>query len=207
MDPNEPAPEPDPAPEPEPAPEPDPEPTLRIQSFPIPFSTFVHLMMNNPPIVGGSLGRPPAEGSLEERVTNQSFHQNAKYKKVCSKEFMKSLSVQKVDEELVTKKVTCSLCMDDLQRGEDVIVLPCKDKHYFHIRKNECPGIYPWLEDNNTCPMCRYEFPSIDKEINHNEQVTESHPIRPLNIQSIISQAIEDEEERMLQEVLYNSLQ
>ena len=46
-----------------------------------------------------------------------------------------------------------------------------------------------------------------DIRINHNEQETESHPIRPLNIQSIISQAIEDEEERMLQEVLYNSLQ
>lgn len=41
---------------------------------------------------------------------------------------------------------TCSICMEVLKNG--VAELPCN--HYFH---NDC--IIPWLDRNNTCPLCR----------------------------------------------------
>jgi len=150
--------------------------------------------------------------TLEERVTNQSFHQQPKFKQVASKDFINSLSVQKVSPELVEKKTTCALCLDELILGEDIIELPCGDKHYFHIKKEGgCPGIYPWLKENNTCPMCRHEFPSVEKEIEQEEREI-NQPLRmprmpdPREIRQIVNQAIENEEERMLQEALYASL-
>ena len=37
--------------------------------------------------------------------------------------------------------------------------------NYFHVNNDNCPGIKNWLETNNTCPLCRTEFP---KENNSN---------------------------------------
>ena len=156
--------------------------------------------------------------TLEERVTNQSFHQQPKFKQVASKDFINSLSVQKVSPELVEKKTTCALCLDELILGEDMIELPCKDKHYFHIKKEGgCPGIYPWLKENNTCPMCRHQFPFEEKEIEQEPAQESGNPENPIRlprlqvrnlreIRQTVYQAIEDEEERMLQEALYASL-
>ena len=151
--------------------------------------------------------------SLEDRVTNQSFHEQPKFKQVSSKDFINSLSVQEVSEELVENKITCGICLEELSLGESVIELPCKDKHYFHIKKEECPGIYPWLKENNTCPLCRHEFPSEEVKIEDTEPPTprSRHRHRPMIItprilQSMFNSVMEEEEERMLQEVLYNSL-
>ena len=197
-------------PEQEPEQEPGPEPVNHplIITYSPPFSG---------PLMSGILqnfmtNEIPMHTTFEERVTNQSFHQQPKFKQVASKDFINSLSVQKVSPELVEKKTTCALCLDELILGEDIIELPCGDKHYFHIKKEECPGIYPWLKDNNTCPMCRHEFPSVEKEIEQGETTRMSRMPRmprmpdPREIRQIVNQAIEDEEERMLQEALYASL-
>lgn len=45
-------------------------------------------------------------------------------------------------------KAECSVCMDDVQLGEEVVVLPCT--HWFH---ETCAGA--WLSEHNTCPICR----------------------------------------------------
>jgi len=161
-------------------------------------------LMINIPVMSGS--------TLEDRVTNQSFHEQPKFKQVSSKDFINSLSVQKVSEDLVDKKITCGVCLEELSIGEDVVELPCQDNHYFHIKKEECPGIYPWLKENNTCPLCRHEFPSSEVEINEETEPTTPPPIRrpmvitPNLLQNIFISVMEEEEERMLQEVLYNSL-
>ena len=158
--------------------------------------------------------RIPAQGvtqmlpqTFEEQVINQTFNQQNKYKKVCSKDFINSLSVQKVTEEMVEKKITCGVCLDELKEGEDVLELPCKDKHYFHIKNEVCDGIYPWLKDNNTCPLCRYEFPSDEKEIEDQPTVEPIRPVlRPFNLMEIVNQALQDEEERILQQTILESL-
>jgi len=148
--------------------------------------------------------RPPQ--TFEEQLVNQTFNQQNKYKKVCSKDFMNSLSVQKVTKEMIENKLTCGVCLDELKEGEDVLELPCKDKHYFHIKNEVCDGIYPWLKENNTCPLCRHEFPSDEKEID----VSEVEPIRPvlrqINLMEIVNQALQDEEERILQQTILESL-
>ena len=196
-------------------------PTPTIHTFTLPLNLLQGLM-NMPMDHQNSSTSPssPSQGptTFEERFMNNSFHQQPKFKHVASKDFINSLSVQKVSPELVEKKTTCALCLDELILGEDIIELPCKDKHYFHIKKEGgCPGIYPWLKENNTCPMCRHQFPFEEKEIEQ-ESVPESgnpeNPIRlprlqvrnPREIRQIVYQVIEDEEERMLQEALYASL-
>ena len=66
---------------------------------------------------------------------------------------------------------------------EKVIKLPCKDPHYFHFEssEDECGGILPWLKDNNSCPICREEFPEEPNDNipvpNENfDQATENDP-------------------------------
>ena len=51
--------------------------------------------------------------------------------------------------------VLCSVCRDELAAGDTVQVMPCK--HVFHP-----PCLAPWLECNNTCPVCRFELPTDD---------------------------------------------
>ena len=61
----------------------------------------------------------------------------------------------------IDNKLSCSICLDEFKLGERVLELPCEpSKHYFHIKNENCEGIIPWLSHNNTCPMCRYEFPT-----------------------------------------------
>lgn len=48
---------------------------------------------------------------------------------------------------------TCSICLDDLEDGQDVMILPCR--HGFHP---DC--ISPWLKMHSECPICRHKLPS-----------------------------------------------
>ena len=45
-------------------------------------------------------------------------------------------------------KGKCTICIDDVGLGDEVVVLPCK--HWFH---DECVEL--WLNEHNTCPICR----------------------------------------------------
>ena len=45
-------------------------------------------------------------------------------------------------------KAECSVCMDNVEIGDQVTVLPCS--HWFH---GECVGA--WLKEHDTCPHCR----------------------------------------------------
>ena len=49
---------------------------------------------------------------------------------------------------LFTGKVECSICMDDVEIGTEVTILPCD--HWFH---DDC--IRHWLKEHDTCPHCR----------------------------------------------------
>ena len=75
---------------------------------------------------------------------------------MCNK-FKESLKQIKIKED---DDLSCAICQEKFKNDELVIQLPCKgDGHYFHFDEGECPGLKPWIEINNTCPVCRTEFP------------------------------------------------
>ncbi|KAJ3098142.1 hypothetical protein HDU97_004288 [Phlyctochytrium planicorne] len=51
----------------------------------------------------------------------------------------------------------CAICVEPFTLQDYARITPCK--HLFH---HEC--ITPWLNLHNTCPSCRSEFPTDDKE-------------------------------------------
>lgn len=59
-----------------------------------------------------------------------------------------SLPTVQVTEEHVAQCLECPVCKEDYSVGENVRQLPCN--HMFH---NDC--IIPWLEQHDTCPVCR----------------------------------------------------
>jgi E3 ubiquitin-protein ligase RNF115/126 len=52
---------------------------------------------------------------------------------------------------------SCSICQDDYEIDNNLIKLPCN--HYFH---DDC--IMPWLKERNSCPTCRFELKTDDKD-------------------------------------------
>ena len=80
---------------------------------------------------------------------------------ITSEEFINNLDEFTVDKEILQKNIQCSICLDDFEKGDKCIKLPCKeDPHYFHSGCDKCSGIKEWLKRKNTCPMCRTEFPT-----------------------------------------------
>ncbi|KAL4608064.1 E3 ubiquitin-protein ligase RNF126-like isoform X3 [Arapaima gigas] len=61
---------------------------------------------------------------------------------------IKSLPTVQVTEEHVGSGLECPVCKEDYSVGESIRQLPCS--HLFH---NDC--IVPWLEQHDTCPVCR----------------------------------------------------
>ena len=61
-----------------------------------------------------------------------------------------ALPKKKLDEKELgpEHKGECSVCMDDVHIGVEVVVLPCS--HWFH---EACASA--WLSEHNTCPICR----------------------------------------------------
>ena len=112
--------------------------------------------------------------------------------------------------------------MDDFKKGEKCLKLPCKEnEHFFHDEGENCTGIKKWLSKQNTCPICRTEFPMENNTNNtNNTDNTDNiyeidngirqlmgnilmNSIRVLNPQEII----ENEEQRQLEEAIQASLE
>ncbi|KAI2618821.1 hypothetical protein GGR54DRAFT_143984 [Hypoxylon sp. NC1633] len=67
-----------------------------------------------------------------------------------SEEAIAKLPKRKLDEEMLGPELKgeCTICIDEVQAGDEAIVLPCK--HWFH---EQC--VVLWLKQHNTCPICR----------------------------------------------------
>ena len=93
----------------------------------------------------------------------------------CTQEFIDSLETLTINEEDVKNKLSCAICQEEFKVDEEVLELPCEPhKHYYHSNHSECEGILPWLQKNNTCPICRFEFPKEEVE---EEDEEESEPL------------------------------
>ena len=107
---------------------------------------------------------PPIYRSAGGNILEQSFQEqmNHDVTKPLQNEFKKNLETYKITEEDVTNGLSCAICLDTFKENNMVIKLPCEGMpHFFHSGENnkECEGILPWFEKNNTCPVCRTEFP------------------------------------------------
>lgn len=87
-----------------------------------------------------------------DRVISQLVEQNTNGSAPppASQNAIQNLPKKKVDQEMLGNegKAECSICMDPVELGAEVTVLPCK--HWFHYNCIEM-----WLTQHNTCPHCR----------------------------------------------------
>ncbi|KAK8872322.1 hypothetical protein PGQ11_002836 [Apiospora arundinis] len=83
-----------------------------------------------------------------------------------SHETISRLPRKKLEEGMLgpEAKGKCTVCIDDVGLGDEVVVLPCK--HWFH---DGCVGL--WLKEHNTCPICRV---SVEGERAGQSQRTEA---------------------------------
>jgi E3 ubiquitin-protein ligase RNF115/126 len=83
-----------------------------------------------------------------------------------------NLPRKKVDEEMLgaEHKAECSICMDEVNIGEEVTVLPCK--HWFH---HQC--VSAWLGEHDTCPHCRKSISKHDEQSQSQSQSQSHNPL------------------------------
>ncbi|KAG8375449.1 hypothetical protein BUALT_Bualt10G0101100 [Buddleja alternifolia] len=75
-----------------------------------------------------------------------------------SKEVVAKLPVTTVTEDVLTKlgkDAVCSICQENLVVNDEMQELPCN--HMFHP-----PCLKPWLDQHNSCPICRHELKTDD---------------------------------------------
>ena len=184
--------------------------------------SLLNNIMNHNVIIRTEYINIPANHPLQPTEVNRG----------CSQEFLNNLKEFKVDEEFLEKRLQCSICLEDFKLNDECIVLDCNEnKHIFHKGNENCSGIKTWLERNNTCPMCRTEFPKdnsnppdlenifdintdIDEDNDEETQVNNEPIINPNNLDNRITDIItnyindmnEIEEQRSIQMAIQASL-
>lgn len=94
--------------------------------------------------------------------------------------YVKSLpSLVISDDQEKQDGLVCAICKDSLTAGSVVNQLPCS-----HLYHNFC--ILPWLSARSTCPLCRFQLPTDDKDC---AQST----LRGLVVQEISQNSINDD--------------
>jgi hypothetical protein len=94
----------------------------------------------------------------ESNIMVQSFDDQKVKDKPTLKEYIDKIPCEKVTKEMVEQEEYCSICLDKFSEGVLSYILPCN--HYFHDGSScDCGGLLPWLEKNNTCPVCRLVLP------------------------------------------------
>ena len=98
---------------------------------------------------------------MDNSVIDQSFNDQKSKIKPLNHSFKKNLKTDIITEDDIKEEKTCAICQEQFSLGDKYVILPCEETpHFFHIGDSEkCDGLFPWIENNNTCPLCRHEFP------------------------------------------------
>ena len=87
-----------------------------------------------------------------DRVISQLMEQNAGSTAPgpAPEAAIRALPTRKVEKNMLGSdgKAECSICMDNVEIGDEVTILPCS--HWFH---GTC--VSAWLKEHDTCPHCR----------------------------------------------------
>ena len=105
---------------------------------------------------------------LRANIVNNMRNENHREQKnpPASKESIRGLKRFKMEKKYAKKKENtnneyeypeCTICLCKIGSGDSTILLPCS--HMFH---DKC--IEEWLNRHNTCPLCRYELPTDNRE-------------------------------------------
>jgi hypothetical protein len=99
--------------------------------------------------------------NIDNDILERSIQEQGEIIKPCSGSFVNDLEKIIITNREVDNELCCAICQDKFKLGDKVIKLPCNDPHFFHYNSDPelCNGILPWLKNNNTCPICREEFP------------------------------------------------
>ena len=98
-----------------------------------------------------------------DNILNSSLYDEKKYKNVISEKAKNLLKKVKYEKNICSNE-TCPITQDIFQEGDSVTVLPCG--HGFSQGTVE-----RWLEkQSNECPICRYEFESIEMKNESDEE-------------------------------------
>uniref|UniRef100_A0A1J3GF64 RING-type E3 ubiquitin transferase n=2 Tax=Noccaea caerulescens TaxID=107243 RepID=A0A1J3GF64_NOCCA len=76
---------------------------------------------------------------------------------------VRSLPRVTIGEEHVKKGLVCAVCKELYSLGTETTQLPCLHLYHAHC-------IVPWLSARNSCPLCRYELPTDDKDYEEGKQ-------------------------------------
>ncbi|KAJ4981782.1 hypothetical protein NE237_032619 [Protea cynaroides] len=86
---------------------------------------------------------------------------NGGFSRVPASQFsIQALEINKFDDlttEDQEQSSTCMICVDKFVKGVEIVRLPCT--HFFH---GEC--IFKWLENKNSCPLCRFALPAEESD-------------------------------------------
>lgn len=69
-----------------------------------------------------------------------------------SESSIQAMPTLKINQRHLNGDSHCPVCKEKFELGMEAREMPCK--HMYH---SEC--IVPWLEQHNSCPVCRYELP------------------------------------------------
>lgn len=129
-----------------------------------------------------------SNGNIEDIFSTETEHID----KPTNKNMLENLEVKTADESNTSD--SCCICLDNFKVGDKYVCLPCDSEHKFHISSSDCDGIIPWLEKNNTCPICRFEFEQEPEPEPENRQLPEPEPEpepEPVPITSSINTSID----------------
>lgn len=104
---------------------------------------------------GGVYGDAVHGEAAFNQILNQLYaaHAHNSGPPPASAEARESLPLVPVTQAHVDEKLECSICKCDFEVDEKVSQMPCE--HLFHP---QC--ITTWLEQRNTCPICRHALPA-----------------------------------------------
>jgi E3 ubiquitin-protein ligase RNF115/126 len=127
----------------------DGQPPLTAPGLPASFQALFSAMLN--PANARSGDAVYTQEALDQIIsTLMEQHPTSNAPGPASPDAIAALPKKKLDEKLLGPegKGECSVCMDDVAIGDEVVLLPCN--HWFH---ETCAGA--WLSEHNTCPICR----------------------------------------------------
>jgi hypothetical protein len=133
---------------------------------------------------------PPVPRSPSQRILQASLYDRNPIRRVITDEIKNSIIPIKFrDAKDIENNLKCSIMCETFQEDDDIIQLPCN--HCFFAEP-----IMKWLtEDSCECPVCRYKFDSMEKNMGEEPQEepieeiynNDYNAIEQINISNIIS--------------------